>query len=271
MKYRGNQYELDIKKLKSLKIRDKAAYKAFMITVCNEHSVSEKTVYRDMCKRVPGLRKTRKDQGKDKTPVKAKELAIAGELLSAGHNIKKTKEVLMAKTGKKVSGRKITKIIDKVKAAPVTDNVKSVFGKNIREFLEQFFEYDLIAPDKGIKLKYNNFSFTVNKEDINDIIMIISNAYNREQFSNNNKLSLDRDELREHMILQLMEKQISLAKESGDLKACEALTRMHDRMKVDVETSADFKVLQKIVRELKPAITTSELVSLIKKHTTVEE
>jgi len=270
MKYRGNQYELDIKKLKSLKVRDKAAYKAFMITVCDQHGVSEKTVYRDMCKRVPGLRKTRKDQGKDKTPVKKKELVLADELLSSGHNINKTKEVIMAKTGKKISGRKMSKIVEVVKDSAPSDNTESNFGFEIKAFLEKIFEFDLIAPDKGIKLKYRTFSFSVKKDDIKDIIMIISNAYNREQFATKHKLALDRDELREHMILQLIEEQIRLANASGDLKAVEALTRMHDRMKQNVDINSDFKTLQKIARELKPDITTAELVSLIKKHT-VEE
>lgn len=274
MKYRGKTYEDNIKRLKALraemKIRGRKSevgiqYKKLMEKICKKFSISEKTVYRDMNKRVPGLRKTRADSGKYKSRITKNEVKIAEEIMRAG----KTKKEAASKA--KVSQKKMKRISEKIQKAEAgaRKSDESMFGKEAKKFFEKFFEFDLIAPEKGVRIRSSSSAgrvdFIVQKEDLKDIILILANAYNRQCFADEKKLKVSRDELRNMMMHQLVEELMMLARDAQDYKMIESITRMLDRLNEDEKLPGDFDTIIKICKELKPDISASDVIELIKK------
>jgi hypothetical protein len=269
MQYRGKKYEEAILKLKEMnanyKMRRlkefKDQYHSFMKKICDEFSISEKTVYRDMIKPVPGLRKNRNDRGKFRTKITEEEILKAEEIIMAGKSKKTVKEKL------EVSNRKMKRINEKLEDTKndKRETEETRFGFEAKEFFNKLFEIELIAPGKGIKLVYNDVNFIVSKDDLNDIILILSNAYNRACFSDNKKLKVSRDELRNMMMQQLVEDQMKLAQSSRDYKMIEAITRMRERMNENATLPDDFETILKVCKELKPDLSKEDLIGLIKK------
>ncbi len=267
MKYRGKQYEEAIIGLRNIRAHykitklqtDKNAYHAEMKRIAKKFSISVKTVYRDMKKKIPGLRKTRSDQGKLKTKLSAATVEKANELMKAGKTKKEAQTVL------NISQRKMKRLNEKNKSAAFEHSEVSKYGGEAKEFFKKLFDYDLIAPDRGIGLHYKGTSFIVPKSDLNDIILILTNAYNSKIFADEKKLPFDRTELRSAMMQHLIEEQMRLAKESADYKLVEALTRMIDRLKEDAALSDDFETIVKVCQTLKPDISTTDVIALIKK------
>lgn len=270
MKYRGKKYEDAIRKLKELRadykikrVKDcKIKYADLMKKICDEFSISDKTIYRDMVKPVPGLRKNRNDRGKYHTKITEEEILKAEEIIMAG----KSKRTVKKKLG--VSNRKMKRINEKLEEQSAKGKAQSEetqFGFEAKEFFNKLFEIDLIAPGKGIKLVYNDVNFIVSKEDLNDIILILSNSYNRACFSDDKKWKVSRDELRNMMMHQLVEDQMKLAQESRDYKMIEAITRMRERMNEDATLPDDFDTILKVCKELKPDFSKEELIGVIKK------
>ena len=262
MKHKGKQYEDRINYLKKLRNTDKARYKMMLKKTEQKFKISRKTIYRDMRKEIPGLRKTRNDSGKMKTVVTTKELGIAQELLEKGTSITNVKKVIKEKTGATVSERKMQKIRSEKKNDDIST---TVFADPAREFFEQLFEFKLIPPGRGIELDYGKVKFIVKKQDLRDVILVLSNAYNRSEFAKNNKLDLDRDELRRNMMLHLIEEQMRLAGEQSDYKQVESLTRMLHRMETEFTTEINFIILEKVCKEIKPDISKEDVIRLVKK------
>lgn len=257
---RGKKYIEDIQYLKKLKVLNKVAYQDFLKKVCNTHTVSNKTVYRDMKKKIPGARKIRKDRGKDKTPVTKKEKLIITELLNTGMTKKEAKEVTEKTLHKKISTRKLTKI------QPNSEIEESNFGKDIKKFLEKYFNFDVIAPETGIKIKLKDKNFIINKEDVSDVILILTNAFNRTA-SDNEKLKFDKLQLFETKQFHLIEEYQRIAEQRIDIKMLEATNRMFLSLKrTNKIQSADFDVVMKICQHLKPDITTNDIITLIEKY-----
>ncbi|MBW7888383.1 MAG: hypothetical protein H3C35_08495 [Bacteroidetes bacterium] len=279
MKYRGKKYEDSIIALRKIRAQykitklqnDKDAYHAEMKRIAKIFSISVKTVYRDMKKKIPGLRKTRSDQGKLKTKLSAATVEKANELMKAGKTKHEAQKIL------KMSDRKMKRLNNRNKTAQVSDTFRqteggqakvsdtSRFGDKAKEFFKKLFEYDLIAPDKGVGLKHGGTSFVVTKSDLNDVILILTNSYNRKIFADENKLPFDRTRLRHVMTEHLIEEQMRLARESGDYKMVEAITRMNDRLKEDSVLPDDFDTMIKMCRELKADISETDVIALIKK------
>lgn len=275
MMYRGKKYEDAIRKLKEEKAEAKAKnnsgsknkYKELMKKVCDEFSISEKTVYRDMNKPVPGLRKNRNDRGKYRTKITDEEILKAEEIMKAG----RTKKTVKNKLG--VSNRKMKRINKQVGSLQSTVSNQSQFGNEAKKFFEKLFEMDLIAPGKGIRMEDvkwkmddgKNFTFIISREDLSDIILILSNAYNRACYSDAKKLKVGRDQLRSMMMQQLIEDQVRLATVSQDYKMIEAITRMRDRMSETSKLPDDFETILKVCQELKPDLSKEDLIELIKK------
>jgi CRISPR/Cas system CSM-associated protein Csm2 small subunit len=278
MKYRGKEYEEAIKALKQLsaemKIRGRKSeirnqYVKAMKKVCEQFGLSKKTIYRDMRKRVPGLRKTRNDAGKVRSPLKPLNRQKAEEMISAGHTREFVKQQL------KLSERKMKRMREKAKSRGRSKTrlverseikgQKSMYGIEARKFFEKLFDYNLIAPSKGIALKHNGVSFLIGKEDLDDIILILSNAYNRFCFAEEKKLKLDRGKLRTALMYHIVEDQMRLAKEGADYKLVEALTRMLDRLNEDAKLPDDFETMVKVCQQLKHDIGREEVIEIIKK------
>lgn len=280
--YRGKNYQDAIKKLKELrasaklKKEAKRNYKNFMEKICSDFSISVKTIYRDMNQRkVAGLRAVRKDRGKYKSRISKKEKKTVEEVMKAGKTKKTAKEIAETVLRTSISQRKIKRITEKISAPrnstaplkPDSNNDESVFGSEAKKFFESFFNYDLIAPEKGVPVGKGKMRFIVKKEDLADIILILSNAYNRSCFADAKKLKVDRDELRDIMMHHLIEEQINLAKNAMDYKMIESITRMLERVKEGKNTANpnDFKTVLNICREIKPDISMREVIDLIKK------
>lgn len=266
---RGNKYREAIQELKKLSGRKNLStkrseageqYKKLRDKICKNFSISVKTVYRDLRRKVPGLRKNRSDRGKYKSRVSNNELKVYEEIIMAGKSHSKAKEKA------KISNRKSLRIREKLSTPSGGKNnagkeSESMFGKNAKIFFEKIFDFDLIAPEKEIKIK----NFSVPKEDLKDIILVLANAYNRQCFADKNKLKVSRQELRDMMMHHLVEEQIVLARDAMDYKMIESITRMLDRLNEDKKLPDDFATIIKLCKELKPDINENEIVRLIKK------
>ena len=255
---RGNKYIGDIRQLRSLKIKDKPAYKAFFRTIMEEYGISQRTLYRDMkSKKTPGLRKVRKDSGKFKSKMTLRQKRIMSEALESGLTKLEAVKLAEEKARKKISARVAfrTKPVN----VPHTN-----FDDNIKPFLEKMCGYMLMSPKSAIKLKLGKLSFNVIKEDLSDIILILTNSYNRS--NENNSIPLDKNELFRKKIFQLLEYNIKLAEESCDLKSLESITRMYNSIQEEHDLGTDFELVYKLCSALKPGISRQEIISMIKQY-----
>ena len=260
------KFEQDVMKIK--KILDQSKRRAMVIDVAKAHGVSDKTVYRHLNKRVPGVRKVRKDSGKDKTPVTKKEASIVSEVVKAGNTRKEAKEVLMKKLDKKISNRKLSKITSKIKTEPVTEETTpSNFGSAALQIIRKLLELDLVAPDSGLKYEYNEVKFFITKKQLEDIALILATAYNNSVTGDSKKLKGDHiAQLKAQMFYDLCEMR-RVAKDSRNNKEYEGVVRMLDKLEEkNVEMTPDFYVLEKCMKELKPEITREQVIALIKKN-----
>ncbi|MBK9333856.1 MAG: hypothetical protein IPM96_15975 [Ignavibacteria bacterium] len=253
---RGKKYIEDIRRLKSLKLKDKPAYMGFRQTVMKEYNISQRTLYRDMNERkTPGLRKTRNDSGKLKSKMSLTQQRIMSEAMESGLNKKEAVRLAVERANKKVSSR----VASRTKPISVSS---TNFDDNIKPFLEKLCGYDLMSPKSAIKLKFGKLPFNVGKEDLADIVLILTNAYNRSNLDNS--IPLDKNELFRKKIFQLLEYSIKLAEEGCDLKSLESITRMYNSIQEDHDLGTDFELVYKICATLKPGISRTEIISLIK-------
>ena len=141
---------------------------------------------------------------------------------------------------------------------------ESNFGDAAKEIFRTLFELNLIAPDRGVSMKVDGKKFIIPKCDVEDICLILANAYNRQGQA---KYKADRDELLKRKILHLIEQQVRLASaERVDTKTIVLITQMYDKMLEKVDMDTNIKVVENICKELKPDITFTEVISLIKKY-----
>lgn len=253
---RGTKYIEDIRQLRSLKLKDKAAYFAFFKTVMKEYDISQRTLYRDMkSKKTPGLRKTRKDSGKFRSKMSLSQQRIMSEAMESGLTKQAAVKLAEERAKKKVSARVANRT--KLISVPVTN-----FDDNIKPFLEKLCGYNLMSPKSAIKLKLGKLSFSVVKEDLSDIILILTNAFNRS--NENNSIPLDKNELFKKKIFQLLEYNIKLAEENSDLKSLESITRMYNSIQEDHDLGTDFELVYKLCSALRPGISRPEIISMIK-------
>ena len=263
MNKKGLKYEQEIKKLKGLRAKAntgakewKNKYKLAMREICSCYGVSEKTIYRDMRKRRPGFRKHRSDI-KEITNLEKK---IILEVMKSGKTQGEARKIAGKRTGKRISSGLVRRI--KING---NEDDKSVFGKSFIKFIHKYFELDLIASS-SLDIKLGNYKFEICKEDIEDIVLILKNAYNRFIFGEKNKIPLDKDQINERKLMHLFEQQIQIASETGNIKDIEMLTKIYERMKPDINVDVNIKILEQVCKELKPEITLTDIISLLKKY-----
>lgn len=248
------QYRKLIEWLKTLRAQKKREdYKKLFKRICKDYNISEKTVYRDLHKANPGVRKPRSDQGKERKKVPKKIIDKIYENMKSG----KTQTEAIKLAGH-ISSKKAAKIlIDK-------EPEESSYGDKIKELIKKVYNADKISLP--VKVKINNVRVQLMPEEINDIMMIIATAYNR-TVEDSDKMQVDRLQLAKSKLYYLLDEQIRIAQQQYDLKAIETLSRIYDRLKeTDREYDTDFNTVVKCMRELKPDITISEIIALIKKH-----
>lgn len=260
----------DLMKLKEALLRikgiiDTKKRREAVLETAKKFGCSDKTIYRHMKKRVPGKRKRRDDAGKLKALPSKKEVKMMTELVKSGNTRQAGKHIIEKEMKKKISTHKLQKITKKAKEKN-PDIIVTNFGKEIKMFLEKYFRLDVIAPEANILLHISNKSFYIKREDFEDIILILTNAYNRAQ-SEGDVLKMDRDQMRERMLMNLFEWQIKVATETGNIKDIEMLTRIYDRMKPDVDMNVNIRTLEAVCRSLKPDITLMEIIGLLKNVT----
>lgn len=158
----------------------------------------------------------------------------------------------------------------KKKNENVVKDEKTVKKDEITQFFEKFFEIDLI-PVNGTQLQFKNKKFFLEKDEVADIILVLVNAYNK-YASIKTKLKLNREELVRSKLHNLFEYQINKFKDKYEPKELESIIRQYNQLwNKDVKVTADLKVVEKCMKELKPDITFDEIYALIKKHSKEDE
>jgi hypothetical protein len=256
------KYFADLEILKKLNVKYKKAGKDFQEKMTNEHGISRATIYRDISKRNARVRKVRNDRGKEKRKVTIEEKEIISQAVSAGKTKKEAATIAAEVTGRKKIG--VNKLVS---VKPDPDSVpENLFGGAVKQLIEKIFKLDLMAEHQSVRVKVGNLQISLSKDDVEDIAMVLANAYNRNEFATEKKLKFDRTMLRKAMLSNLIEEQVNIAKDAGDYKMLEAITRMQERMDTDKEMSGDFAVFDKCMRELNPELTKEEIINLIKKN-----
>lgn len=250
-----------IKQLKKLQIKDKEEFLKLRDKIMKDYDISQATLYRHLGKRVPGLRKTRTDAGKEKKPVPAKAKKMITELMHAGMTKQDALEMTKEKLGVSVSSVKAVEI------GKDGEPDKTSFGSEAREFIRKILELDLIAPDAGLYFKHKGIAFKVRKEYIEDIALVLATAYN-ESLNGDDTLIIDREQMATAQLFHLFQEGIRIASMDFDMQRLGQLTKMHKDLKERTQTdvNTDFTVFEKCMKELRANITKSEIISLIKKH-----
>jgi len=262
------KYKQDLAKVK--KIPGKKEKTVAIEALCKTYEVSRRSVYRDLASPNPLVRKIRTDSGQDRIKASKKELLMFRELLHAGYAMQEARDIVEKKSKREITQYQINKITNEIKKMDLPE--ESMFGDNIEKFLKKYFTLQMIAPEKGVKILLKKSDkekklvpFILAKEDVEDLILILVNAYNRDN-KDNEKLKLDRNQLVRRKVYQLMEKFLRTAEDSGSIKDLEAITRMKKRLDFEVgNLTPDFKVLEKVVREINPDIEFDHLYYLVEK------
>jgi len=264
MKYRGNQYEADLKALIKLELKDKKQYQKSFADIMKKYGVSQRTLYRDIVKtrkgKVPGLRKVRKDAGHEKRPATVRDKKMLAELIKSTGNKEKAKEIYEKKTGKKITLHKMTKIN---KTLPKSaDEEESCFGSKALQFIQKLFETDIMAPETGVFVKFNSKRVFMTKSEINDVAMICANAFNR---LGKEQIALDRIAMQKNELYYSVQEMHRLAKERNSIKDIEACTRMYTRLDSNksINLPNDFELYFNAMKKIKPDITEGEAIDLI--------
>lgn len=256
------KYKQDLQKVK--KIVDRVARKKAIDQLCKTWEVSERSLYRDLKNPNPAIRKIRCDAGTDKVKASKKELKMFRELVHAGKDLHQAKDIVEKKSKRVITQYQVNKISNDIKTMNVPE--ESSFGEDIEKFLKKYFKLDLIAPENGIKVKLGSLSFIVTKEDVVDIILILTNSYNRNS-KDDKKLKMDRNQLVRQKIYHVIEKMLRIAEDTGSVKELEAITRMKKRLDISTQNlNPNFKVVEKVCKELQPEITFDTIYHLIEKH-----
>lgn len=250
------------KKLKTAKLRAEAKR-----NLAKAYHCSYQTICREWDKKQPGIRATRSDEGKEKNKVTSKEKKIAAEVIETGRKMQDVKKVLEQETGKPVSTRKLNKISKAVaEQKEPEEQQETSFKDPTKDFLEKHFKLDLIAPDRGINCNISGRKARVMKQDVEDIIMVLANALNRDA-DDKDKIQLDRMQYMKMKIIHLLDEQVRIAQSMNDVKRLNAITLMYQRLETDYgELSPDLNIVIKCFRALKPDITTEQCFGLIEKY-----
>lgn len=266
----------EINKLKLIrKLKDKTDYLKAKKEIAAKYNVTLRTVENWLNKDNAGIRKSRADAGKPRVQISESEEQITKELLTGGNQIKNIKKVLMEKTKKKVSNRKLNHIRDKAEAGLSTRQTTesgqtsaTSFGDEAKELFERLFELDLIAPNYGIKIKVGDKDIIIPKYYLETVCMILADAYNYVE----NKYKIDPEQLMRKRLFHLIEQHIRIAEtQTSSTEDVKDLVKMYNDLLEKVKLNADLKVVEKICQELKAGITFSEIVALIEKYSVKEE
>lgn len=277
MIYDAEKNALILRLRKLSKLKDKTPYAELKKAIIKKYDTTGRTVERWLNKRTPGARKGRNDSGKPRVKTTAKEKKMAAELLETGKKIQDVRKITEERTGRKMSQRRLDRIREESEPSPPlmnqgtpsggghTDMPETNFGDEAKELFRKLFDLDLIAPERGVPVMVNGRRFAIPKEDVEDVCLILANAYNR---TGQARFKVDRSRLLKMRIMHLIEQQVRMATvEQVDTKTIESITRMYDKMLENIKVDANIRTVEKVCKELKPDISFEEIISLIEKHT----
>ncbi len=269
MKHKTISYINAVKRIKSLPKRSEKR-SAAIAEAAERFGVPVRTIYHDCTKPFSkiGIRQKRKDAGKTKVKITAREEKIFNELIQAGYTKAEAKKITEEKMNKKISDRTKTKLGKKLENETIKDDAVSSFGSDMKKFLEKLFNFDKIAPGKKIKIKFKNKTVFLSKRAISNIFMIVASEYNVNEFKEEKKLKLDGDLLLMAMLKYQLSEQMAIATENNNLDAFNTISLILTRLKDNIKDySPNFRVMYKVIREeFKKTITKAELVGLIEKY-----
>lgn len=259
----ATKFQTECKRYKEAMVKDEteaAQIKAIILSAYGENGndMPERTFYNQLEKQYPGLRKRRFDAGKEKKKLPKSVGKIVTEVMLAGKSKKDAVKIAEKKTGVEISAHKVLSIkTDKVVS-------ESVFGVDMKKFVSEIFELDNMAPGAFIIIKVGKHKFEVHYEDLQDIKLILANAFNR-SVEDRHKIRIDKSQIRDIMVGELFENQITVAKSDGDLKSVGALVTMQKKLKIkDTVVSPNLKLAYEAAREFKKDLTMPEYISMIK-------
>lgn len=166
----------------------------------------------------------------------------------------------------KLSSEKLRKASKKIKTIEINE-VPSKLSGALKEFLQNYFHLEYISDSSVIPVKIDKRKIELTKDDVNDIVMVLCNAGNRTA-DENSKLRFDRMEYMRSLLIQKLEEKIRLAREQANSDEMKKLLYMHERLQARKKEaiSPNFRVLESILKDLKPDITFDEIFALVEKH-----
>lgn len=265
MKYKP-QFNTDVEKLKKLKLYDKEKYKVEFEKVMNKYKISRATLYRHIDKPIPGMSKERNDKGLERKPVPRKVKQAVTELMRAGKTKKAAVKTAEAELGVKISDRKANEM-------EAVEYDETVFSSEVRNLVERVLKVDKMAPDAGVYIKINGISVKLTKDYINDIVLIVSTAYNEMLGAvDTGKKEVDRDEMTRSQLFHLLQEAMRIVKEKKEFGMLKTLTQIRKNLiEQEKELNPNLKVFLAAMKELKPDITKSECFAIIRRHSNEEK
>jgi len=270
MIHKGKEFEADMRKLKMLaarkrknKVKYGAEYRDFKHHVAEKYGRSIRSVEKWITQRTPWIRDKRDDVGKERVKLPAKVKKALHEVIEAGATKKDAKKIVSEKLKTKISDRKATRVLSvEPKEADATE-----FGEEAKNFFRNLFELDLIAPERGLKMKYRNTSFLITKPDLEDVCMILANAYNRHA-ETKNMVKVNRASFRKSKLWQLYDEAVTLINNRGvNISDLKEISLFIQRLEIDRnKISPRVQTFWKIMQNYAPEITLDEVISLAEEY-----
>ncbi|MFI5164797.1 MAG: hypothetical protein ACHQHP_06080 [Bacteroidia bacterium] len=191
----------DINQLKELHaLKDKSRFNALKSELMLKYNMSKATVYREMRKPTPGLYKIL-NYKPPKRDVTEKEIAMVKELLARKIPVMDISAIMESETGDKYDWDRIDKIrliIDSrfkddeavnrgnpgygsSSNNPDNPGYATNFGSSVKRLCEEALKCNLMSPDSHVEFKCDGKTYQLCFNDVQDIVMICSNAVVREK------------------------------------------------------------------------------------------
>lgn len=118
-----------------------------------------------------------------------------------------------------------------------------------------------------INVTLDDKTFTICKEDLQDILLCLANSYNRWAINAERKVKLDRDRLRSAMMYQLLDERINKLRNTKSVSALYKLSLVFRSLKYETtKINPNLKTFFDVCHELAPEKTKEEIISLIHKY-----
>lgn len=250
MKHKTQSYIEAVKKIKSLPKRSAKRTEA-IAAASKRFNVPVRTIYHEAKKPFSkiGIKKTRKDAGKYRVKITAKEQQYFNELIESGFTKDEAKNIIEEKMNKKISSRTKTKLAKKMESEPVKDKEDaSAFGSEAKQLIEKILQFEKIAEHKRIKINFKKLNINIRKKALRLIILILAGEHNLNEFKEKNKLNYDGDLLQIELMKYQLTEQMQIAFENNNLDALNKISLIQTRLMDDTANfSPNFLGMLKVI------------------------